>query len=86
MPSEAVVQGDNTAGLSFRLVNAAPAATYQVFVDGLLMGNAQDFKEGVALLRILPGSHVVRVESAGQVILEEKLYVAAGANKVLVVK
>ena len=84
MPSEAVVSGDNSAGLSFKLMN--DTNDYDIYVDGLSMGKAADYVEGVSILKILPGSHVIRVERAGLVVFEEKHYVAAGANKVLVVK
>ena len=85
MPSETVVIGDNSAGVSFRIA-ADTDQVYEVYVDGLLMGKARDFQEGKAILNILPGSHIIKVVSNGQVVLEDKLYVAAGANKVLVVK
>lgn len=85
LPSERVVVGDNSAGLSFRVLNESDAV-YEVYVDGLLMGNARDFAEGVAILKVLPGSHVVRVLSKGKVVSEEQFYVASGANKVLTVK
>lgn len=86
LPSEEVVSGDSSAGLSFQLINADSNAAYDVYVDGLLMGKARDFKKGHAILKILPGSHVVRIEQAGQVVLEEQVYVAAGANRVIVIR
>ncbi|PIE41934.1 MAG: hypothetical protein CSA49_01240 [Gammaproteobacteria bacterium] len=86
LPTEQVVSGENNAGLSFKLVATAQQQEYQVYIDGLLMGNVADFLAGEAILKILPGSHIVRVTRAGQIVLEEKLYVAAGANKVLVVR
>lgn len=85
LPSEEVVTGDNSAGVSFRIASDTDQ-TYEIYVDGLLMGKARDFQEGKAILKILPGSHIIKVVSHGQVVLEDKLYVAAGANKVLVVK
>ncbi|MCG8313657.1 MAG: hypothetical protein MI976_10605 [Pseudomonadales bacterium] len=86
MPSEEVISGDNSAGLSFKVVNVDDANAYEVFVDGLAMGKAKDFLAGKTILKVLPGSHVIRVERNGEVVLEEKHYVAAGANKVLVVR
>jgi hypothetical protein len=86
LPSEEVISGDNSAGLSFKLVNVNDAASYEVYVDGLHMGKAKDFVAGVAILSVLPGAHIIRVERAEQIVLEEKHYVAAGANKVLVVR
>lgn len=85
LPSEHVVISDSSAGLSFR-VPADSDAAYEVYVDGLLMGKARDFREGEAILKVLPGSHVVKIVSNGQVVMEDKVYVASGANKVLVVK
>ena len=85
MPSEEAVISDSSAGISFRIVPDTQQV-YEVYVDGLLMGNARDYREGKAILKILPGSHVIKVVSNGAVVMEQKLYVASGANKVLVVK
>lgn len=85
LPSEQAVISDSSAGLSFRVM-AEQNAGYEIYVDGLLMGQAHEFKEGEAILKVLPGSHVIKVISNGQVVMEEKVYVASGANKVLVVK
>lgn len=85
MPSEEVVISDSSAGISFRVVPDTDQV-YEVYVDGLLMGNARDFQEGESILKILPGSHVIKIVSNGAVVMEDKLYVASGANKVLVVK
>lgn len=86
MPSESVVVGESTAGVSFKLVESGNTASYEVYIDGLLMGNVADFLAGKAILKIVPGSHIIRVTNRGETVLEEKVYVAAGANKVMVVR
>lgn len=86
LPSEHVVIGENTAGISFKLTNPDRGKNYQVYVDGLLMGNASDFMEGKALLKILPGSHIIKLMHNNKIVFQEKLYVASGANKTMVVK
>lgn len=86
MPSEHVVIGDNTAGVSFKLIDPQDGENYEVYIDGLLMGNAAEFLAGQAILKILPGSHIIRITKHGEIVLEEKFYIAAGANKVMVVR
>ena len=57
------------------------AGNARVLVDGLDMGRADDFAEGKAALRILPGTHQLTVQSGQQVYLSEKFYVADGVSR-----
>jgi len=85
MPSETRVVSDNSAGLSFSLSADVSDNNYQVFVDGLAMGNVKQFLADQNILKIVSGSHIIRIEKNGREVLKEKIYVSAGTNKVLVV-
>ena len=85
MPSETRVVSDNSAGLSFSFSVDAPGNDYQIFVDGFSMGNVKQFLKGQNILKIVSGSHIIRIEKNGREVLKEKIYVSAGTNKVLVV-
>ena len=58
----------------------------RVFVDGLDAGRMGDFAEGIGSLRVLPGTHIVRVISGNEVLLEERAYVADGVVRPFIVK
>ena len=58
----------------------------RVYVDALDAGRMGDFLDGRGSLRVLPGSHIVRVVSGTVVLLEERVYVGDGVVRPLVVK
>jgi len=58
----------------------------RVHVDALDAGRMGDFLDGRGSLRVLPGSHVVRVVSGTEVLLEERVYVGDGVVRPFVVK
>lgn len=58
----------------------------RVYVDSLDAGRMGDFLDGRGALRVLPGSHVVRVVSGTEVLLEERFYVGDGVVRPFVVK
>jgi hypothetical protein len=45
-----------------------------------------DFLDGRGSLRVLPGSHIVRVVSGAEVLLDERVYVGDGVTRPFVVK
>ena len=86
MPTERASIVDTRPQISFRVIG--DAASMRVFIDGLDMGPVASYLEGAPeeaghALRILPGSHIVRVERRGSVIHEEKLYLGDGVSKVI---
>lgn len=85
MPGEHRVVSDNSAGISFSIPESGSDRDYQVFVDGLPMGDAKGFAKGKHILKIISGTHVIRVERDGVEVLKEKIYVSSGTNKVLVI-
>ncbi|MDO8958986.1 MAG: hypothetical protein Q7U85_04555 [Rhodocyclaceae bacterium] len=82
MPTERQGVTDLRPQLSFKITDEALRAA-RVLVDGLDMGAVDEYGEGVAALRILPGVHVIRVVLHGRTVIEEKLYVADGVNRTL---
>jgi len=71
--------------ISFRLVGAIDGAA-RIFIDSLDTGSAAEYLEGRGALRILPGTHLVQVVAGGVTVWEEKVYVADGVNRTLIVK
>jgi hypothetical protein len=85
VPTEKQAVSDMRPSLSFRS-EGARAQGARVLIDNLDMGSIDEYQEGTAALRLLPGTHLVRVVAAGNVLLEEKLYVSDGVNRTLLVK
>jgi hypothetical protein len=86
-PTEKQQVVDQRPQLSFVVDDANTAASSaRVFVDGLEVGTVGNFVQGRAALRVLPGAHVVRVESANGVLLEQRIYLADGVSQALIVK
>lgn len=66
--------------LDIRLVDA------RVLVDGLDSGRLGDFADGKGALRVLPGTHNIRVLLGAAVILEERAYIGDGVVRPFIVK
>mgnify|MGYP000113435380 CR=1 FL=1 len=85
MPTEKQSVTDMRPQLSFRILDDSFREA-RIYVDGLDMGPIGDYVEGVASLRVLSGSHQIRVDMNGRAIVEEKLYVGDGVNRTILVK
>lgn len=86
MPTEEQSVVDLRPQIAFRITNTTlPPAQLRVFVDNLDMGSADRYLEGKGALRILPGTHLVRVENQGRVVLNETVYVADGVARTFVI-
>lgn len=73
--------------ISFRFDSSrAHLADARVVVDGIDSGRLGDFVDGQGALRILPGSHSIRVVRGAEVLLDERTYVGDGVSKALIVK
>jgi hypothetical protein len=84
MPTERAHVPDMRPQLSFKASNPSLMAT-RVFVDGLDMGVAGDYAEGVAALRLIPGTHVVRLAGPGSFVSEERVFLTDGVQRTIVV-
>ncbi len=86
MPTEKQQVVDLRPQIAFRVEGGAiDPAQARVFVDNLDMGPLASYLEGRATLRVLPGNHVIRVEAGGAVVLNERLYIADGVTRTLLV-
>jgi len=85
LPTEKSSIVDARPQISFKIANQEYANEYEVFIDNLFMGKAVDFLEGKTALRVIPGSHIVRVKYLGKVVIDEKVYLSDGAAKTVVV-
>jgi hypothetical protein len=82
MPTEKQSVVDQRPQITFR-VSGDPqrVAGARVLVDELDMGRVQDFMDGQASLRVLPGTHVVKVLSGDTVLLLEQAYLGDGVMR-----
>lgn len=86
MPTEKNEVVDLRPQLSFRVANTSlNAAQLRVYVDNLDMGSVAAYLEGQATLRVLPGTHLVRVEDAGRPVFSERVYIADGVTRTLLI-
>ena len=84
-PTERQSVVDTRPSLSFRMTGTSDAST-RVIVDGLDMGSVSDYLEGKGSLRILPGTHVIKITNGTSLLLQETLYVGDGVNRTMTVK
>ena len=58
---------------------------YHVYIDNLYMGTADNYIASKRALRVLSGSHIVKVEKNGSVVLTQKIYVGDGVSKTILI-
>lgn len=86
LPTEKQEVADLRPHFSFALADASDdAAQYRVFVDGLDMGTASNYAVGKNALKVLPGTHLVKVEGRGRVVLEERVFLGDGATRTILI-
>ncbi|SDE88612.1 hypothetical protein SAMN05428966_11191 [Massilia sp. PDC64] len=82
MPTEKQSVVDQRPQITFRVSgDVQRVAGARVLVDELDMGRVQDFLDGQASLRVLPGTHVVKVLSGDSVLLLEQAYLGDGVMR-----
>lgn len=82
MPTERQSVVDQRPQISFRVSAEQPRVIgARVLVDELDMGTVGDFIDGKASLRVLPGTHVVKVQSGADVLLVEQAYLGDGVSR-----
>ena len=85
-PTEKQEVVDLRPQFSFALADDFDDATqYRVFVDGLDMGIASRYASGKGALKVLPGTHVVKVERKGRVVLQEQVFLGDGATRTILI-
>ncbi|MBU0750935.1 MAG: hypothetical protein KJ787_03465 [Gammaproteobacteria bacterium] len=85
MPTEKRSVADMRPQISFK-ADGEKARAGRVIVDGLDMGAVGDYLDGFAAVRVLPGSHVLKVMSGDAVLLDEKIYLGDGVNRSFIIK
>lgn len=58
----------------------------RVFINNADAGRVGDFIDGTAALRVLPGTHQLRVVSGEGVLLDERFYVADGVSRAFIIR
>lgn len=84
MPTEKQSVVDQRPQISFRFNNEA-IVDARVMVDELDAGRLGDFQDGKASLRVLPGTHVIKVVRGATVLLNERAYLADGVVRPFIV-
>lgn len=80
MPTEKQGISDMRPQISFK-VNDDRALSARVILDGLDMGPVGDYLGGISALRVLSGTHALRVTLGSRIILDEKFYVGDGVSR-----
>ena len=87
-PTERTSVVDHRPQISFRFnpADAARLGEARVLVDGLDSGRVADFADGTGALRVLSGTHTIRVVSGAVVILDERTYLGDGVARPFIIK
>ncbi|HPU50658.1 MAG TPA: hypothetical protein PK359_03795 [Burkholderiaceae bacterium] len=85
LPTEKQRVVDTRPSISFR-VDPTSDLSARVLVDGLDMGSLADFLDGAGSLRILSGTHVIKVIKGTDLLLNEKIYLGDGVGRTLNIK
>ncbi len=83
-PTEKQSIVDMRPGISFK-AQYGELLDGRVILDNLDMGSARDYQEGSAMLRILPGPHLLVISLNGRKIFEEKIYASDGVNQTFLI-
>ena len=86
LPTEKQEVADLRPQLTFALSDPDDkAAVYRIHVDGLDMGSIEKYMTGQNGLKVLSGTHLIRVEGRGRVVVEERIYLGDGATRTVLI-
>lgn len=85
LPTEKQSVTDMRPQISFRAQSESTHGA-RVRVDGLDLGAVSDFLDGIAAVRVLPGTHQLTVTDGPAVLLNEKIYLGDGVSRTFIVK
>jgi hypothetical protein len=85
LPTEKQSVVDLRPQISFRYQDSSVKSA-RVLVDELDVGRVEDYQEGRATLRVLPGTHVIQVQRGDESLLNERAYFADGAVRPFTIK
>jgi hypothetical protein len=85
-PSEKQEVADLRPSFSFALADPNDDPTqYRILIDGLDMGSASNYVAGKNALKVLSGTHIVKVEAKGRAVVEERVYLGDGATRTILI-
>jgi len=58
---------------------------YRILVDGLDMGSVEKYLSGQNGLKVLSGTHLIKVEGRGRVVVEERVYLGDRASRTVLI-
>ena len=73
---------DDRPGLAFDLASS-DAESYELKVDDISYGHVGQYLAGENLLKLVDGTHYVELISDGTSVFSRKVYLGAGANRIL---
>jgi len=88
MPTEQQKAVELRSQLAFVLQQpGSNVSGWRIFVDGLDMGLLSEFVSttGARELRVLPGNHMLRIDTPFGTVFNEQMFIAEGATKTIVV-
>lgn len=85
MPTEKQSIADVRPQIAFNISHES-LRDARVILDGMDAGTVADYSADAATLRILPGTHVLRVVLGSKTLLDERFYLGDGANRTFLVK
>ena len=85
MPTEKQSVSDMRPQISFKASDSQRHSA-RVVIDGLDMGSVGSYLDGSASLRIVSGTHQLRIMQGTQLLLEEKFYAGDGVNRNFIVQ
>lgn len=85
MPTEKQGVADMRPQIAFRYERPEMAQA-MVSVNGISMGSVATYRDSVASLKLVPGTHHLQVTLSGMPVLDERFYIADGVNKTFVLK
>lgn len=87
MPTEKQSVSDMRPQISFKADGAETRlTTARVILDNMDVGAVQDYLDGMATLKVQPGTHQLRIVQGTQVIHEERFYAGDGVVKSFALK
>lgn len=87
MPTEKQSIADMRPQISFKANGSdSRVTTARVILDNMDVGTVQDYLDGIATLKVQPGTHQLRIVQGNQVIHEERFYAGDGVTKSFVLK
>lgn len=73
---------DDRPGLTFEL-QSPETRDHELFVDDVSYGPVSQYLQGESQLRLVDGSHRIKLVRSGEVTFSQRIYLGAGVNRVI---